>query len=62
MNGSARLKVRKNINWTYVDDIDKNMLGYRMDLSGSWQEPVAGVVNTIKGPINSVLFKLWPVY
>jgi len=30
------------------------MLGHGMDLSGSWHEPVAGDVNTIKVYINSV--------
>jgi len=37
-----------------VDDIDKHMLGHGMDLSGSWQEPVAVVVNNIKDFINPV--------
>ena len=51
---AGRPKVRKKINRTYVDDIDKHVLGNGMDLSGSWQEPVVGVVNTIQGLINSV--------
>jgi hypothetical protein len=36
------------------DDIDKYMLGHGIDISGSWQEPVAGVVDTMRGLINSV--------
>ena len=35
-------------------DINKHMLAHGVDLSDSWQEPVAGVVNTTKGLINFV--------
>jgi hypothetical protein len=54
MIGAGRPKVRKKINWAYADDMDREMFVYGMDLSGSWLEPVAGVVNTIKCLISSV--------
>ena len=55
---AGRPKVRKKINCTRVDDTDTHMLGHGMDLRGSWQEPVAGVVDTVRSPHKFCLYKL----